>query len=368
MDKHVRSLSQPPLMARAVAAPLRAAGTKSRQAMRSLASTLFSPSTTTSAEPTPTASAKSVQFSPPQQQAPTRLAVGGVGCFSPVLRRGRDAQDEVALIPHKAAPMPKPSPPSPCATVFAEAPWPDHWQEAFEAYEETAENACKLKLPPDMLGSVMSIMTCKQAHKMALFMLKTGQAEHITWLACWLDLLDMVEAVREARTRDCTAELFVDFRQSVGGQTLEQANRLKVLQAAGVAVRLVSGINTKDPYAEAGRSVGPGQGLMHAKVLQVGPVVIVGSANWTTSSKSNEEMCLLVHLTDEGTTRMAHRYELLRRRSVPFTLQLQDRQSERRRLIDEKKRQKRLERSVSPSAPSTPRSRRSSRSVSSPPH
>ena len=39
---------------------------------------------------------------------------------------------------------------------------------------------------------------------------------------------------------------------------------------------------------------------MHAKLLVAGDYMIVGSTNWTTSSKANSEVSVLLHLTRQG--------------------------------------------------------------------
>ena len=71
---------------------------------------------------------------------------------------------------------------------------------------------------------------------------------------------------------------------------------LNALSAAGAEVRVACGTSVRDAYAQDGRGarVGSGiQGLHHSKALCLlrpdGAVLLVGSLNFTASSKANSE-------------------------------------------------------------------------------
>ena len=52
-------------------------------------------------------------------------------------------------------------------------------------------------------------------------------------------------------------------------------------------------------YRRVNRAVA-GTGIQHAKTLLADDFLIIGSCNWTTSSRANSELGALVHLTPRG--------------------------------------------------------------------
>ena len=64
-----------------------------------------------------------------------------------------------------------------------------------------------------------------------------------------------------------------------------------------MTLTVVAGVPLAAEYAAVGRA-GPGHlaGIHHAKSLMVGNKVLVGSTNWTTSSRSNWELGVAVEV------------------------------------------------------------------------
>ena len=63
---------------------------------------------------------------------------------------------------------------------------------------------------------------------------------------------------------------------------------------------MVQGYLLKEAYeADGRRSIG-GRGLLHAKGLLIDDFLLLGSTNWTTSSKANHEISTLLELNREG--------------------------------------------------------------------
>ena len=60
-------------------------------------------------------------------------------------------------------------------------------------------------------------------------------------------------------------------------------------------------------------------GIQHSKVLYVDGRVLLGSTNWTNSSRSNFEMNVLIELTAEGEMEFMEQIHLLRCRSELLT-------------------------------------------------
>ena len=67
-------------------------------------------------------------------------------------------------------------------------------------------------------------------------------------------------------------------------------------------VRLYEGVCSRADYAAVGRS-GGWTGVQHAKGLLVDDHAVMGSTNWSTSSRSNSEVSCLVK--SDGTDRQA---------------------------------------------------------------
>ena len=52
-------------------------------------------------------------------------------------------------------------------------------------------------------------------------------------------------------------------------------------------------------YKKVGRAV-VGNGLQHAKTVLVDDMLVVGSCNWTVSSKANSEVAVLIRMNSSG--------------------------------------------------------------------
>ena len=66
---------------------------------------------------------------------------------------------------------------------------------------------------------------------------------------------------------------------------------------AGVRVYFTSGSPIRPEYAAIGNlKVPDAVGIQHSKSIRVGPWLLSGSCNWTTSSRANLELDTLVQL------------------------------------------------------------------------
>ena len=131
----------------------------------------------------------------------------------------------------------------------------------------------------------------------------------------------------------------VDHRETIGKRTREQTTKVVALQSAGVRVYVVAGTDIQKEYAQVNRKVRPGKGILHEKAVLVGPWLIVGSTNWTTSARTNHELSTLLWL-DEATREIYHeRFNLLMEAGEPLTDEIISLSEERL----EKKRQQKLE-------------------------
>ena len=120
------------------------------------------------------------------------------------------------------------------------------------------------------------------------------------------DLLVIASALKEAVTRGVDVTVIADFNHTLTGTTAAMVSRLAALRDAGVRVELTKGVS--------GNS-----GIQHSKTILCDEHLIVGSCNWTNSSRLNQEMCVLLSLNTEGLSGYEERFKYLSRYSVPFT-------------------------------------------------
>jgi hypothetical protein len=144
---------------------------------------------------------------------------------------------------------------------------------------------------------------------------KLGKGSKACIRAYSFDQPDVVEAVRSAASRGCDTYLVCD-RSQASGKTKQQLQVLKELRSVGTKVKLASGLGVNQAYRSDGRSVRVGsrlQGLHHAKSVMIwchpGDKVdmLVGSCNFTTSSKANKEASIGISVNSG--TELVRRWE-----------------------------------------------------------
>ena len=92
----------------------------------------------------------------------------------------------------------------------------------------------------------------------------------------------------------------LDRQTTLSGKPRDQQQMAQQLQANRIAVVLQHGSPLGPEYARVRRSVS-GTGLLHAKCLLADDMLVVGSANWTTSSRGNVEVGALLRLYPSST-------------------------------------------------------------------
>jgi phosphatidylserine/phosphatidylglycerophosphate/cardiolipin synthase-like enzyme len=108
------------------------------------------------------------------------------------------------------------------------------------------------------------------------------------------DQPDLVEALIGYKG---SVRMIADMGQSQGNRTKLQMQTIQQVSRSGIRVRLCSGAPVHESYKEDRRAVNVGRsirGLQHSKTMMVRvgdkSYLVIGSANWTTSSRSNVEM------------------------------------------------------------------------------
>ena len=101
---------------------------------------------------------------------------------------------------------------------------------------------------------------------------------------------------------------------------------LEAMRFSGTEISLADGKDIQGEYRTVGRHVPPGRGIQHSKTLFVADnadfsgenYLIIGSCNWTTSSRCNYELSSLIQLDRDGAKR--HPDTVMSWPSVPLTV------------------------------------------------
>ena len=156
------------------------------------------------------------------------------------------------------------------------------------------------------LGACMSLLTGAAAQSRLIDLLASccpGAAVDLTVYT--IDRDDLRDAMISARRhRQARIRVLSDCRQSLtsGASVAGQRSYLLSLEREGVEVRVGCGRALAPVYAQVNRfpAFGSMSGALHAKAAHVEGVLIVGSTNWTTSSRANFEIAAEVLLSDAG--------------------------------------------------------------------
>ena len=134
---------------------------------------------------------------------------------------------------------------------------------------------------------------------------KTKSRDKVFLRAYSFDAPAVLEALEAACARGASCSLIADASRC--SKTKLQWQSLKRVATAGVNVRLATGRSVRDAYVSDGRgaAVGAGlKGLHHAKALLVvgekAAELVVGSLNWSTSSKANSECGLRLAVASDA--------------------------------------------------------------------
>ena len=221
---------------------------------------------------------------------------------------GRRRGPPKACLEIEDRPPPQPCEPSPVLPAAGADPLAEFFKEdpvastIFEGYDANAEEAAELL---ENGGRLRSILSAKQAQKMGAFLLSKAK-ERAFLTAFTFDLLIICAALKEAAQRGIRVQVFVDKGHSLRGTTASQMDRLDDLRNNGIEVYLTTGI--------------AGGGIQHSKTLLVDNFIIVGSTNWTSSSRSNHELSVLLELDETGKTAALLKGEYILQSSTLLTI------------------------------------------------
>ena len=172
------------------------------------------------------------------------------------------------------------------------------------------------------------IVNCAQQHKATVYFLGSMQQGDVAYLVAYtFGLQEVASAAQTAARRGGDVRIVADKRELFSGRTAGMIDLLDQCQRAGCRVFLATGTSVSNAYAQVGR-YGPsdlGVGICHAKTFAmckgtteaIGPaVMLLGSANWTTSSRCNLEMGVLLTLTWNGWFQFRMRFDAMTETAV----------------------------------------------------
>ena len=103
------------------------------------------------------------------------------------------------------------------------------------------------------------------------------------------DRWPIVEALENAKARGCVVRVVLDRAATLQGRTKDQLSCARKLMAAGIQETLSHGTSLAEHYRDVGRTAFGGRGICHTKAVLADRALVLGSCNWTTSSRGNIE-------------------------------------------------------------------------------
>lgn len=193
---------------------------------------------------------------------------------------------------------------------------------AAEAQASAAASVGELQITAD-LGRFMRLLGAVDAQEQAIRMIgRAGPRSEVLLLGFTFDRDDIWSALVDAHARGARTKVGLDRRMTLSGKTANQLGCAARLRDAGVEVRLINGDPLEPEYRLVGREDAlRGResmlGIQHAKCVLVDDLLLIGSVNWTTSSRCNSEFSALLHLNDHGKQEVGKLYDTWRR-GQPF--------------------------------------------------
>ena len=176
---------------------------------------------------------------------------------------------------------------------------------AASALEPPAPGAGAVPLAPSTMGvgTVVEVLDSYGSQETAIRLVDQAE-EYVLMLSFTFDREDLVDALVAARRRGVQVTIGSDKKWTLSGKTKDQLKMLLRLQAEGCEVRCLVGVSCGPEYRALGRAPYNGLGLLHAKVVHTDGGSVIGSCNWTTSSRANIEVGVHVKFTSQESSRL----------------------------------------------------------------
>ncbi len=193
--------------------------------------------------------------------------------------------------------------------------WGNLWKSPVSTQTEEVERPLR---SVDFLGG-------PEAQDKAIELISTSKSyEPIRLMGFTFDYQPLVAALCTAQTAEPNRIIIVvlDSNNTLRGQTKNQNPMARQLLHAGVRVRLAKGKKLTPVYQNAGRDatkLGSLMGILHAKTIIVGNHAIVGSTNWTVSSRANQECSVCLLMDVDTTLRITFFFDAIWNNAQPVT-------------------------------------------------
>ena len=129
--------------------------------------------------------------------------------------------------------------------------------------------------------------------------------DYVTLTGFSYDLLSITESLKAASHRFLMVKVYVDRSHALRGTTLKMLERLEELRQHGVCVFLVGGLGSG--------------GIQHSKSVYTDGYLLLGSTNWTESSRTNHELGVVLDLEGEARNTLRRRMQVMHSCSEPLT-------------------------------------------------
>ena len=149
------------------------------------------------------------------------------------------------------------------------------------------------------IGEVLEMLDSIGSQE-AVVRLVNEARRHVLLMGFTYDRPEINDALLRAAERDVTVKVALDRRTTLSGKPRDQQQMAQQLEANRIVVVLQHGAPLGPEYARVQRSVS-GTGLLHAKCLLADDMLVVGSANWATSSRGNVDVGALLRLYPSST-------------------------------------------------------------------
>ena len=148
------------------------------------------------------------------------------------------------------------------------------------------------------LGTVVQLMDAKGTHDEAVRLVRSAE-QNVLLLGYSYDLPELQEALVYAASRKVPVKVGLDRRTTLSGKPRDQQQLAQQLDAHRISVVLQKGGPLAPEYLRVGRTLS-GTGIQHAKTLLADHTLVVGSTNWTVSSRANSEVGVKIRLHPSG--------------------------------------------------------------------
>lgn len=143
---------------------------------------------------------------------------------------------------------------------------------------------------------VLALMNGQQTQHMARFVVeRSRELDRLKFLCYTFDLDELLQSMIRAHRRGVYIVFGTDEARTKSNE--HQCRAVLTLVQCGIECHALTGKCITEEYRAAGRGdVYPGIGICHVKRVRMGPYLILGSVNWTTSSRCNIEQGTLLKL------------------------------------------------------------------------